>query len=437
MDMNLQNRREFLKVSGLAAAGGMLAINACSTTAPAIVAGTPVSPEVKLKVGLIGCGGRGTGAANQALNADPNVELIAVADIFRDKADNALELLGMRHGEKVNVPEERVFIGFDAYQKVIDSGIDVVLLAGPSSFRPKHLEAAVDANLHVFCEKPVAVDAPGARRVFEAVRRSKEANLSIVSGFCWRYHYPKRAFYDRVLDGAVGDIRAIYNTYNTGAARVVESNTGWTPAQHQLRNWIYYNWISGDHIVEQAVHSLDFMSWAMGDEMPVSAVGSGGRQVRVDPIYGNIYDHFAITYEYANGAKGFHFSRQQPNCENSYKAEIFGSDGIARAFASGEHSIRGRRNWDYEGEENQMYQTQHDELFASIRSGMPINDGEFMAKSTLIGIMGRMAAYTGRKVTYEMALNSSEALGPAINDWSMFPEADLMLVAMPGVTPFV
>ena len=437
MDMNLQNRREFLKVSGLAAAGGMLAINACSTTAPAVVAGTPVSPEVKLKVGLIGCGGRGTGAANQALNADPNVELIAVADIFRDKADNALELLGMRHGEKVNVPEERVFIGFDAYQKVIDSGIDVVLLAGPSSFRPKHLEAAVDANLHVFCEKPVAVDAPGARRVFEAVRRSKEANLSIVSGFCWRYHYPKRAFYDRVLDGAVGDIRAIYNTYNTGAARVVESNTGWTPAQHQLRNWIYYNWISGDHIVEQAVHSLDFMSWAMGDEMPVSAVGSGGRQVRVDPIYGNIYDHFAITYEYANGAKGFHFSRQQPNCENSYKAEIFGSDGIARAFASGEHSIRGRRNWDYEGEENQMYQTQHDELFASIRSGMPINDGEFMAKSTLIGIMGRMAAYTGRKVTYEMALNSSEALGPEINDWSMVPDADLLQVAMPGVTPFV
>ena len=437
MDMNLQNRREFLKVSGLAAAGGMLAINACSTTAPAVVAGTPVSPEVKLKVGLIGCGGRGTGAANQALNADPNVELIAVADIFRDKADSALELLGMRHGEKVNVPEERVFIGFDAYQKVIDSGIDVVLLAGPSSFRPKHLEAAVDANLHVFCEKPVAVDAPGARRVFEAVRRSKEANLSIVSGFCWRYHYPKRAFYDRVLDGAVGDIRAIYNTYNTGAARVVESNTGWTPAQHQLRNWIYYNWISGDHIVEQAVHSLDFMSWAMGDEMPVSAVGSGGRQVRVDPIYGNIYDHFAITYEYANGAKGFHFSRQQPNCENSYKAEIFGSDGIARAFASGEHSIRGRRNWDYEGEENQMYQTQHDELFASIRSGMPINDGEFMAKSTLIGIMGRMAAYTGRKVTYEMALNSSEALGPEINDWSMVPDADLLQVAMPGVTPFV
>ncbi len=435
--MDIQNRREFLKVTGLAAAGGMLTLNACSTTAPAVAAGTPVSPDVKLKVGLIGCGGRGTGAANQALSADPNVELIAVADIFRDRADNALQLLSMRHDDKVNVPDERVFIGFDGYQKVIDSGIDVILLAGPSAFRPKHLEAAVDANLHVFCEKPVAVDAPGARRVFEAVRKSKEANLSIVSGFCWRYHYPKRAFYERVLDGAVGDIRAIYNTYNTGAARVIESNPEWTPAQHQLRNWIYYNWISGDHIVEQAVHSLDFMSWAMGDEMPVSAVGTGGRQVRVDPIYGNIYDHFAITYQYESGAKGFHFSRQQPNCENSYKAEIFGADGIARAFASGEHSIRGRRSWDYEGEENQMYQTQHDELFASIRSGLPINDGEFMTKSTLIGIMGRMAAYTGRKVTYEMAINSTEELGPEIDDWAAVPNSDNLQVAMPGVTPFV
>lgn len=435
--MDLQNRREFLKVTGLAAAGGMLTLNACSTTAPAVVAGTPVSSDVKLKVGLVGCGGRGTGAANQALNADPNVELIAVADIFRDRADHAIELLSMRHGEKVNVPEERIFLGFDGYQKVIDSGIDVILLASPCSFRPKHLEAAVNANLHIFCEKPVAVDAPGARRVFEAVRKSKEANLSIVAGLVWRYHNPKRAFYERILDGAVGEIRAIYNTYNTGAARVVETNNEWTPAQHQLRNWIYYNWLSGDHIVEQAIHSLDFMSWAMGDEVPESAVGTGGRQVRVDPIYGNIYDHFAITYQYANGAKGFHFSRQQPNCENSYKAEIFGEEGIARAFASGEHSIRGRRNWDFDGEENQMYQTQHDELFASIRSGIPINDGEFMAKSTMVGIMGRMAAYTGKKITYEMALNSTEDLSPDIDSWDSVPDSDNLQVAMPGITPFV
>lgn len=434
--MEIKNRREFLKVTGLAAAGGMLTLNACSTGAP-LATGTPISSDVKLKVGLVGCGGRGTGAANQALNADPNVELIAVADIFNDRATDSLNLLKMRHGDKVNVPDENVFIGFDGYQKVIESGIDVILLAGPSSFRPKHLEAAVNAGLHVFCEKPVAVDAPGARRVYDSVRKAKEANLAIVSGFCWRYDYPKRAFYDRILDGAVGEIRSIYNTYNTGAARVIESNQDWSEAQHQLRNWIYYNWIAGDHIVEQAVHSIDFMQWAMGDQLPLSAVGTGGRQVRTDSIYGNIYDHFAITYEYSNGAKGFHFSRQQPNCENSYKAEIFGTDGIARAPASGDHIIRARREWVYDGEENQMYQTQHDELFASIRQGRPINDGEFMTNSTMIAIMGRMAAYTGRKITWEQALNSTESLGPEIDRWEDVPPISSLNIAMPGVTEFV
>lgn len=433
--MEIQNRREFLKVTGIAAAGGMMTLNACSTAAP-LSAGISVNPDVKLKIGLIGCGGRGTGAANQALNADPNVELIAVADIFDDKAAESLNLLKMRHADKVNVPDENIFIGFDGFQKVIDSGIDVILLAGPSRFRPKHLEAAVDKGLHIFCEKPVAVDAPGARRVYESVRKAKEANLSIVSGFCWRYDYPKRAFYDRILDGGVGEIRSIYNTYNTGAARVIETNQNWSEAQHQLRNWIYYNWIAGDHIVEQAVHSIDFMQWAMGDQLPVSAVGTGGRQVRTDSIYGNIYDHFAITYQYSNGAKGFHFSRQQPNCENSYKAEIFGTDGIGLAPASGDHIIRARREWIYDGEENQMYQTQHDELFAAIRQGRPINDGEFMTTSTMLAIMGRMAAYTGRKITWDQALNSTESLGPEINDWDDVPPISSLRVAMPGVTEF-
>lgn len=433
--MEIQNRRDFLKVTGLAAAGGMLTLNACSTGAP-LAAGAPVSPDVKLKIGLVGCGGRGTGAANQALSADPNVELIAVADIFEDKPSESLNLLRMRHGEKVNVPEENIFIGFDAYQKVIDSGIDVVLLAGPSGFRPKHLEAAVDAGLHIFCEKPVAVDAPGARRVYEAVRKAKESNLSIVGGLCWRYEYPKRAFYNRILDGAVGEIRSIYNTYNTGAARVIESNQDWSEAQHQLRNWIYYNWISGDHIVEQAVHSIDFMQWAMGDQLPVSAVGTGGRQVRTEDIYGNIYDHFAITYQYANGAKGFHFSRQQPNCENSYLAEIFGTKGTGLAPSSGEHVIRARKEWTYDGEQNQMYQTQHDELFASIRQGRPINDGEFLATSTMLAIMGRMVAYTGREITWEQAINSTQSLGPEINEWADVPPISSLSVAMPGVTEF-
>jgi myo-inositol 2-dehydrogenase / D-chiro-inositol 1-dehydrogenase len=435
--MEKPNRREFLKLTSMAVAGTMLPLAACSTQ-ETLISDKAIDPDVKLRVGLIGCGGRGTGAANQALSADPNVELVAVCDIFPDKIENALFVLKQRHGDKVNVPEARQFVGFDSYKDLINSGIDVVIHGAPPGFRPAHVEASVDAGLHMFVEKPVAVDAHGVRRMYEAVRKAKEKELSIVSGFCWRYHYPKRAVYERILNGAVGDIRTIYNTYNTGAARFDQRHPDWSDEEFQLRNWIYYNWMCGDHIVEQAVHSIDFMQWAMGDQLPVSAMGTGGRQVRVEPEFGDIYDHFAITYEYANGAKGFHFSRQQPNCENSYKAEIYGSDGIAIASVSrNQHVIRSRNNWEYDGEENNMYQTQHDELFAAIRRGVPINDGESMTNSTLVAIMGRMAAYTGRRISIEQALNSEEKLGPENPSWETIPKISDLKVPLPGVTPFV
>jgi len=420
-------------------AGSIVPLSACSTMEETILpaTATPVSPDVKLKVGLVGCGGRGTGAANQALSADPNVELVALGDLFPDQIERSVEQLSHRHADKMDVPEERKFTGFDCYQKVIDSGVDVVLLAAPPAFRPAHLKYAVDAGVHSFCEKPVAVDAPGVRSILDSVKKSKEKDLSVVSGFCWRYHNAKRAFFQQINDGGVGEIRTVYNTYLTGSLWYRDRQPDWNDKEYQMRNWLYYNWISGDHIVEQAVHSIDFMSWAMGDEMPESVIGTGGRQVRTDERYGNIYDHFAITYQYANGAKGFHFCRQQPNCENSYKAEVFGSDGIGRAFASGiEYSINGSNPWEYDGEINDMYQTQHDELFEAIRTGRPINDGELMANSTMLGIMGRMAAYTGRKITWEEAMNSTEKLGPDHHDWDTIPDATALEVAMPGVTRF-
>lgn len=433
--MEKQNRRDFIKLTSIVVAGSMLPLSAC-TGSKEMMLGAGVDPDYKLKVGLIGCGGRGTGAANQALNADPNVELVAMSDLFSDQLDNALETLTRIHPEKVNVPEERRFVGFDSYQKLLDSGVDVVLLAAPPAFRPSHIEASVNADVHIFCEKPVAVDAPGYHRIIDAVEIAEQKRLSIVSGFCWRYHEPKRAFFNRILDGDVGEIRAIYNTYNTGEAVFRERDPGWSEAEFQLRNWMYYTWLAGDHIVEQAVHSIDFMAWAMGDQVPLSAVGTGGRQVRTDKKFGHIYDHFAITYEYQNGAKGFHFSRQQANCINSYKAEIFGTNGIGRADVSrNEHIIEGRRNWEFDGEANNMYQTQHDELFAAIRNGIHLNDGYFMANSTMAGIMGRMAAYTGRKITWEEALNSQEILGPNHYDWASIPLEHQ--VAMPGVTLFV
>ena len=436
--MKDHNRREFIKLTSLAVAGSMLPLSACRTQGEMAAAGTVagVDPEYKLKLGLIGAGGRGTGAANQALNADPNVELIAVGDIFDDKMNQSLEILNQIHSDKVNVPEERRFIGFDAYQKVLDSGIDVVILATPPTFRPLHLEASVDAGVHIFCEKPVAVDAHGYQRVMDATKIAEQKNLNLVSGFCWRYHNAKKAFFNRVLNGEVGDITSIYTTYNTGELWSFDRKPEWSDAEYQLRNWIYYTWISGDHIVEQAIHSVDFMMWAMNDATPVSAMGTGGRQVRTDEKYGKVYDHFGITYEFEGGVKGFHFCRQQQNCENSYHVEVFGTKGRGVADVTrGEHFIEGDNDWIFNGEENDMYQAEHDALFSAIRSGNIINQGEKLANSTMAGILGRMAAYTGKRVTWDEVVNSGQQLSHDIESWNHFP--DINGVAMPGQTSIV
>lgn len=423
-------RRDFLKISSLALAG---------TALPGILTPANAFGEVrkkKLKVGLIGCGGRGTGAANQALKADPDVVLHAMGDVFADKLETSLTNLSKIHGDKVKVKEKRRFIGFDSYRRVLESGVDVVILATPPGFRPDHLTAAVDAGMHIFCEKPVAVDAPGIRKVLDAARKAEEKKLSLVSGFCWRYHNPKRAIFGKVLDGAVGEISTIYNSYNTGSLWSHPRQPGWSDMEYQLRNWPYYAWLSGDHIVEQAVHCVDMMSWAMGGKLPVSVMGTGGRQVRTEEVFGHIYDHFAITYEYDNGARGFHFCRQQQNCQNSYDVEIFGDQGKAVIDCSRNfHEITGKNPWKYTGEQNDMYQTEHDELFASIREGKPINDGEYMAHSSMLAIMGRMAAYTGRRITWEEAMNSTEVLGIDVRGMDQHPPVDE--VAMPGITEFI
>ena len=423
------SRREALKLAGVALAGSAF---------PSIIipnrafAGTN---SETLKVGLIGCGGRGSGAAMQALKADPNVVLHALGDIFPERFEQCLQGLRKVHGDKVKVDDGHKFVGFDAYQKVIDSGVDVVLLATPPHFRPLHLEAAIKAGKHIFCEKPVAVDAPGIRKVLELAKLAKEKNISLVSGFCWRFDEAKRAVFGKINDGSVGEVMSIYNTYYTGGAWSFPRQAGWSDMEFQLRNWMYYTWLAGDHIVEQAVHSIDMMSWAMGDVLPVSAVGVGGRQVRTDALFGHIFDHFAITYDYANGAKGFHFSRQQENCERSYLVETFGTKGRALADCSRSvHKIEGMNPWKYTGVQNDMYQTEHNELFASIRSGKHINNGEQMANSTMLAIMGRMAAYTGRKITWDEALKSTESLAPElVNFEAPVPKIE---VARPGFTPF-
>lgn len=433
--MSNQKRRTFLKLSGMAVTAGALPFN--------IIHAAPAYKKKNadtLKVGLIGCGGRGSGAASQALSADPNVVLHAMADIFSDQLEKSLKNLQEIHADKAKVSPEHQYIGFDAYKKVLDSGVDVVILATPPGFRPLHLEAAVEAGKHIFCEKPAAVDAPGIRRVLDAAKRAKEKNVSIVSGFCWRFHEPKRATFGKVVDGAIGQVSAVYNTYNTGA-----TYRSWQPenprlnsAEWQLRNWPFFNWLSGDHIVEQAVHSVDMMSWAFGDVLPLNAIGTGGRQVRTAPQYGHIFDHFAITYEYPGDARGYHFSRQQAGCQNGYAAEMWGTKGKAIADCSRNfHEIKtGKKVWTYNGPQNDMYQTEHNELFAAIRKGNTLSQGEALAHSSMIAIMGRMAAYTGKKITWEEAMQSTEQLGPSSETYSFDLTIPVAEVARPGITPF-
>lgn len=423
-------RREFIKTTGAATLGGALSVQ---FAVPSV--GRPLKSNT-LKIGLIGCGGRGTGAANQALNADPDVILTHMADVFEDRVEQSYQNLLKEHPERVKVKKRNRRVGFDAYQKVIDSDVDVILLATPPYFRPMHIEAVVQAGKHLFAEKPMAVDAPGVRRVLESIKVARQKQVSVVSGFCWRYHSPKRATFARVLDGSIGNVHTVYNTYNTGELWLRDTQPDWTEMQKKMRNWLYYNWISGDHIVEQAVHSIDMMSWAMGDAAPVKAVGTGGRQVRTAPEYGNIYDHFAVVYEYEGGGKGFHFSRQQKNTARSYALDILGSEGRCTIDCSRrKHVIEGAENWHFEGEENNMYQQEHDELFASVRSGKPIDDGDFMARSTMLAIMGRMVAYTGQEITYDQALQSQEKLGPEhVDSDTQFEE---LPVALPGKTKFI
>jgi len=429
----ITSRRDFLKTS--ATVGAVLA-------APAILPGRLFAADNSetLRIGLIGCGGRGRGAAANALKADPNVALVAMGDAFPDALEDGLKSLQRSEeiAPKVKVTPDKCFVGLDAYQKVLTSGVDVVLLATPPGFRPQHLQAAVAAGKHIFCEKPMATDAPGVRSVLASAAEAKKKNLSLVAGFCYRYNTGVRAFMEQVHNGAVGDIRVIHTCYNTAGVWEKQRKPEWTEMEWQMRNWYYYTWLSGDHIVEQAVHNLDKMSWLMKDAPPKSCIALGGRQVRTAPKFGQIYDHFAVVYDYDNDVRGFHFCRQQNDTFADTSDHVWGADGvghIVRAF-TGPFVIRGKTNWRHPREEKprDMYQIEHDELFASIRSGKPINDGEWMAQSTMLAIMGRMAAYTGQQITWEDAMNSKENLFPEKLAWDA--PISVPPVAMPGFTKF-
>ena len=419
-------RRRFLKSSGIALASTALAGPAASA-APAVHA----NGDEMLRVGLIGCGGRGTGAAVQALTADENVKLTAMGDMFRPRLDSSLRSLKSREelSAKVDVPRERQFLGFDAYQEVINSGVDVVLLATPPHFRPMHLKAAIDAGKHVFAEKPVAVDAPGVKSVLATCAEAKRKGLSVVSGLCLRYDQGFQQTVQRLHDGQAGEALTVFANDYRGSIWVKPRQPEWTDMHWQMHNWYYFTWLSGDFNVEQHVHYLDIAAWIL-QGYPVKAIGMGGRQVRTDDIYGNIYDHHSVTYIYENGAQVVSNCRQQPGCKNEMGVVVQGSEGLAK-LSHKETSIYGNRPWSFEGTAKNCYQVEHDEMFAGIRSGKPLNNGQYMANSTLLAIMGRMATYTGQEVSWEQAANSQEDLSPAQYAWG---EAPAVEIARPGTT---
>lgn len=408
----LPSRRTFLHGAGIATgalAAGMPMVHAAS--------------DSPIRVGLIGCGGRGSGAAVNAMKADSNVQIVALADLFGDAIASCRSSLERKYPGQFKVTDESCFEGFDGYKQLIASDVDVVLLASPPHYRPDHIEAAVEAGKEVFCEKPVATDPTGVRRVEAACKKADEKGLNVVSGLCWRYDAGMKETIGRIKDGQIGKIVSTQADYLTSPVWIRPRRDGDSEMQYQCRNWYYFNWLSGDHIVEQFIHSLDKAMWLHDDEPPVSAYGLGGRQNRSDLTQGNIYDHFAVIYQWADGTRTYANTRQIAGCFRQVEDFVYGSAGSAKLCA---HQIDGPNSWKFKGDEVQMHQAEQDEFFKAIRGERPrINNGDYMCKSTLMAILGREVCYTGAALSYEEIANSPQDLRPESYASTEGPAADV------------
>jgi len=388
--------------------------------------------KAPLKIGLIGCGGRGTGAASQALTADPNVKLWAIADAFESQITGCLNYLGS-FGDRVDVPESRRFAGLDGYQKLIESGVDVVLLTTPPGFRPLHYRAAIEAGKHVFAEKPMAVDINGVKSVIETTRMAKEKGLTVQHGFCWRFSPNTRAGYEKVLAGELGRVMSIYGTYMGGVPKPSTSvdlrDPAWADVEWQMRNWLGHEWLSGGPVLEQAIHTVDKIAWAMNDVAPIAARGGGGRTQRTDD--GNVWDHYEVTVEYPGGVFCHLGQRQFNGAFSEVKDRVFCENGTMEA--PDRVLTRGwdeKITWAFSGENANMYQVCHNEWFAAIRAGEALNTGEYMANSTMLGILIREAAHTGERITWDQLWKSEQDFAP--DDLKLTDSFPVPPVAKPG-----
>jgi myo-inositol 2-dehydrogenase / D-chiro-inositol 1-dehydrogenase len=423
--MSETTRRQFIKKTAVAGAG----------LAAGFASGVHAQGSEVIRAGLIGCGGRGTGAAEQCIRGHQSVRLVAMADAFRDRAEGCRNTLrsNQQIRERVDVPDDRIFVGLDAYQRVIEN-CDVVVLATPPGFRPGHIRAAVAARKHIFTEKPVCVDGPGARSCLESFEEANRHRLTIVAGTQRRYQTGYLESMRRIHDGDLGQITSARVYWNGSPLWSRTRTEQMTDLEWQMRNWYYFTWLCGDHIVEQHVHNLDVANWAVGNGHPLRAVGLGGRQVRTAPLYGHIYDHFAVDYEYPNGVRVMSMCRQIARCENNISEAITGTRGT---WTSSNYRITGERAWQFPGrQDNNPYQEEHVQLLRSIRGERErINDLKQVTEASLTAVMGRMACYTGRMVEWDQALNSQQNLMPERLAWDM--QLPVPPVAMPGQTPLL
>ncbi len=421
-------RRQFLRTTATAAS---LAALAAGIRTRAYAAGGNT-----LRLGLIGCGGRGTGAAAQALNACKRAKLVAVGDAFQDQLERCVQGVSKEHPDRVDVPANRRFVGMDAYAGVIGAGVDMVLLCTPPGFRPLHYEAAVKANKLVFMEKPVAVDVPGVRRMMAANEEAKRKNLAVAVGLNIRHQNSAREVVKRVHDGAIGDITFLRAYGNNAGVWVRPRKEGQSEMEYQMRNWYYFNWLCGDLIVEQTVHLIDLVNWAKGDH-PIEAQGMGGRQVRIGPDFGEIYDHHAVEYTYMDGSKMFLFCRHIPDCWTSGGGVAHGTKGQAD-LGRGVLAVRGQEPVRFEAG-IAGHQQEHNDFFAALDAGRPYNEGDYGITSSMTAILGRMATYSGQIVTWDDAMKSETDLGPKQYAWDaeapIKPGPDHMYAcATPGKT---
>ncbi len=395
-------RRQFLKTS--AVAGSAVAASSVDISRSAYAAGSDA-----LRVGLIGCGGRNTGAAIQALNADPGARLVAMCDMFIDRVKARRQELKGRKGKQVQVDDDHCFAGFDSYKQVIESS-DVVLIANAAKFHPLHSYTAIHAGKHVFVEKPHGIDPRGIKLMRKAAALATEKRVSLVSGLQSRYHDGYAETVKRIHDGAIGDVVAIeehwlrgpYFGYGGGKQKIEYSELQWQcSCQYRFR------WLCGDDVPQTLVHNLDRSSWVMRNKAPAKCHGLGGRSTMVDAKYGDVFDHHTVVFEYENGVPIYAFCRTTTGCYGQNSSIIRGTKGNASVMGC---RIWGETNWHWSGQCN-PYQKEHDVLFASIRSGTPVNNGDYMVRSTLIPIMGQLSCYTGREVTWEQ-VNKSDFYYP-------------------------